>query len=212
MADQLQESCPPAALEHLTRGMGGVSVDGIEMIGDVPIGEVMQFSAQLADTTLYLDRLVHMPTGPFARPAVVEAQLIIRIPVRGADPSAQVPRDARDAIPCRPWRGLEDRLDFVGERCRDALVGVNRENPIVCADRGRVIFLRDVSWPRPDDDPVGVLPGDPDGIVRALGIDDNDFVGPGDRLQGVLDMRRFVLGDDRHRQLRHPGILREPYS
>ena len=52
MAGQLQQPGAAAALAHLARGVGGVAVDGLEVIGDVAVGVVLQLAAQLADRSV----------------------------------------------------------------------------------------------------------------------------------------------------------------
>ena len=95
-----------------------------------------------------------------------------------------MPGDARDPERrVRRARAASARLDLLRERRRHALVGVERQNPVVARERRRVVLLRDVAGPLADDDAIGVPPRDRDGVVGALRVDDDDLVGPGDRLR-----------------------------
>ena len=90
----------------------------------------------------------------------------------------------------------------------DALVGVERKNPVVGREGCGVILLIDVAVPRAHVDAIGELPRDRDRVVRALGVDDDDLVGPGEGLQRVGDRVGFVLRDDRGGDGRHcSGIV-----
>ena len=156
------------------------------------------------------DGFVHVTARPSGGAAIVEPQLIVRIPVGRSNPPTEMPGHPRDPV-CRVgWRPTCERgLDFGGELRRHALVGVERQDPVVARDRRRVILLIDVSRPLADEDAVSVSLRDGDRRIRALRIDDDDFVRPGDRCQRLTNVCRFVAGDDRDRKLRHPGSLPE---
>ena len=152
-------------------------------------------------------RLVHVSPGPFRGAPVVQAQLMVGIPVRGSNPLAEMPRHARDAISGMRRFRRQHVLDFTRELRRHALIGVERQDPVVARDRRRVVFLGDVAGPLAHDDMWREPLRDRHGVVGAAGIDDDQLVGPGDRLQRLADVRRFVPGDDRDRELRHGRSL-----
>ena len=49
MTGQLQQSGAAAGLVHLPGGIGRIAVDGLEMVRDVAVGEVLELAAQPAD-------------------------------------------------------------------------------------------------------------------------------------------------------------------
>ena len=104
-----------------------------------------------------------------------------------------MPRDARHAVR-RVRRLRQRRLDFLRQRRRDAFVGVERQDPVVRRQRRREVLLRDVPGPRSRTITRSVnCRAMRDGVVGALGVDDDDLVGPADRRQRRRDVRRFVL-------------------
>ena len=104
------------------------------------------------------DRFVHAPELPARAAPIVEAELIVRIPVGRADPAAEVPRHARDAKAGDAGGFASDRADFGGELARDALVGVDRQDPVVAGLARGEVLLRGVAGPVADDDPRPVRP------------------------------------------------------
>lgn len=73
MTGDLQPPGPPAGLVHLLRGVRGIAIDCLEVIGDIVIREVLQLAAQLSNRAADRHRFVHVASGPFSRPAVVQA-------------------------------------------------------------------------------------------------------------------------------------------
>jgi hypothetical protein len=108
-------------------------------------------------------------------------------------------------------RGLAGhrRPQFVRQRRCHALIGIERQNPVVARQRRGVVLLFDVAQPVVDDDAVREPAGDGDGVVSTAGIDDDDLVGPGDRRQRRTEIGGFVLRDNRDRHLRHGGSVLE---
>ena len=99
--------------------------------GDVAVGEVLQVVAQLADRAVGLHRFVDAAQLPARAPPVVEAQLVVGVPVGRANPAAEVPGHARNANPATAGSPASSRPDAARQLGRDALVGVNRQNPVV---------------------------------------------------------------------------------
>jgi hypothetical protein len=60
-----------------------------------------------------------------------------------------------------------------------------------------MILLVDITLPGSHVHAIRKLAGNRDGVIRALRVDDDDLVGPGERLQRVGDRVGFVFGDDR---------------
>ena len=73
--------------------------------------------------------------------------------------------------------------------------------------RRGVVLLRAVARPGAHLDARGMSPRDRRRVVGALGIDDDDLVGPCDRGERRVDIRRFVPSYDRDGQFRHTGSL-----
>ena len=207
---QAREARARAFFVHLPRRQIRVPLHRLEMMRDVAIGVVLDLALERAGPSLDGHRLVHVPLDPPARAAVVEAELEVRVPVGGANPPAEVPRHPRNPVALVRRLALEPGLDLAGQRRRDPLVGVQREDPVVPGERGRVVLLRAVARPVPHEHPVGVPPRDLDRAIGAARVHDDDVVGPGDRVQGPAQVRLLVPGDDGHRELRHGGSLAGP--
>ena len=148
-----------------------------------------------------LNRLVDAPAVPASGAPVVQAQLIVRVPVGRPDPAPQVPRDAGDPVAARGWRTIHQGSDLCGERRRDALVGVEREDPVVRREPRGVVFLRAIPRPPAHFHPRRQALRDRHRPIGAARIDDDRFVGPGDRLERRGDVGGFVFRDDRNGQL-----------
>jgi hypothetical protein len=58
MAGKLQQARAATAFLHLFRGVGGVSVDGLEVLGDIAVGKVFDFAIQAADRAVDADSFV----------------------------------------------------------------------------------------------------------------------------------------------------------
>src|SRR5438876_10139365 len=58
MEGELKDVGAAAALVHLLRGVGGVTIDRLEMIGDIAKGKVLKFSTEPPDGAPYRHRLV----------------------------------------------------------------------------------------------------------------------------------------------------------
>ena len=137
----------------------------------------------------------------------VQPQLVVRVPIRGPNPLPEIEADPRDPEPARRGLLAEHGADLVGELGRDALVGVEGENPVVGRLRGREVLLRRIPRPVAHEDPRGSLSRQRHRVVGAPRVNDDDFVGPGHRCEGRADVRRFVAGDDGDRQPGHTGSI-----
>ena len=87
-----EQARAPAVLVHLPRRQRRVSIDRLEMIGDVAVGVVLQLAAQRADRARRTrHRLVDVDAASSRADApVVQAQLPVGIPVGRADPAPQI--------------------------------------------------------------------------------------------------------------------------
>ena len=151
------------------------------------------------------DRLVHVPAGPARATPVVEPQLIVGIPVGGADPASEMERDARHAKAGARRPSRRAAADLVGQRSgaparRRRARGSSRgwpaprrsssarRSPATAGrSRGRCSGGR---WRR---------------CRRCFRVDDDDLVGPRQRLERRRDVGGLVQGDDRDGHPRHGG-------
>ena len=177
------------------------------MIRDIAVRKVLQLAMQSADAPTRVHRFVDVTAVPLRRAPIVEPELVIRVPIRGANPATQIPGHARHTI-ARRGRIVPQRLgDLTGERRRDPLVGIERENPVVRGDRCGEVLLCSVTGPIPDEHAIRVLSGDGQRVVGAPRINHDELVGPGGGLKRLADTLRFVFSDDRDRELRHSDNL-----
>ena len=142
---------PLSVGRHLLGGERRVAVDGGEVIADVAIGVVLQVVRAAGPARRpELHRLVDAPAVPLAGAAVVEAQLVVGIPVGAADPAPEVVADAR-ARGSRGAAGSAASSDWISA----ASAGVTRSSASSdriqsCeAQRGGVVLLRAVARATP---------------------------------------------------------------
>src|SRR5689334_15451976 len=90
---------------------------------------------------------MHIVAHPFRAAAVEKAYLAVRIPAGMQDPPAQVLRKPRNRVGVESRAILFDLPDFAFQRFAESFVGIQRENPVVLALFGGVVFLPGVSAP-----------------------------------------------------------------
>src|SRR5215204_2799030 len=91
----------PAGLEHLTCGQRSVALaDHAVVMRGIAHAVVEEVAAERPDARAggHLHRLVDVRALPAAAPAVVETQLVIRIPAAALDPASHVEGAACDAV------------------------------------------------------------------------------------------------------------------
>src|SRR5439155_12914548 len=121
----------PALGEGLPGPQGRVAVDGPQVVGDVLVGEVLELVAQPSHAAAHLHRLVDERALPAAAAAVPQPELRVRVPVGAADPPPEVARHPGDAVAGVGEAGRAPALDLLAQPGADALVGVDREQPVV---------------------------------------------------------------------------------
>jgi hypothetical protein len=171
---------------------------------------VQELSAELLDAPRTLDRLVDRVFTPARGAAVVQPDVVVGIPVRAANPLSEVVRNAGDLVAADGGTCPEQRLDLGGQRRGHALVGIEGENPVIRGEILGMVLLRAVAGPVAHLDAGHVGPCALDRVVGAVGVDEDDLVGPRHRLQRLDDVRTFVVGDDRNGQLRHTRSIPYP--
>src|SRR5262249_29595638 len=175
-----------------------------EEVADVAIRAVLEMPGQPLDTTLHGHRLVDRACAEAAARPSEEPQLPVRIEAAVTHPAAPEDVAPRDGVAVgRTVRG-EDASDVGGQLRRDDLVGVERQDPVPRREVDRGVLLERVTGPRPDDDVIGELARDGRRLVLGLRVDDDDLVGPGDRLQAGAQALFFVARDDGDRKARSP--------
>src|SRR5262249_44124574 len=114
-----------AVFVHLLCRQRRVALDGIHVLGDITIGEMLQFSPQPVDRADDVNAFVDVPANPPSASSIVETKLVIRIPVRGPDPSPEMPRHTWYPESPMGWFLREHLLDFRGQRRCHAFVCVD---------------------------------------------------------------------------------------
>ena len=160
-ADAPPASAPrraPPVLEHLPRGQRRVAVH--RLAGDARCRDRRSAAARRRRSTTgpsAVDRFVDVAARSSARAAGRRAAAGSRDTSRWSDPAA---RGERSPAACgKPaTAGSPARIARISSASgrRDALVGVERQDPVVAGLRGGEVLLRDVAGPRPDDHLVGV--------------------------------------------------------
>src|SRR3954466_4507267 len=117
------------------------------MVRDVAVRVMLKLVTKTAGRAIRLHGLMDATSVPARRAAVVETQLVVRIPICRSDPASQIPRDARNAIAALRRGFLSQLSDFLGEIRGDALVGIERQYPVVRRETRRVVLLRAVAGP-----------------------------------------------------------------
>ena len=151
MAGNLQRAGAASCFVHLAGGERRVAIDRLEVIGDVAVRVVVQLVLQASDGALAAtDSCTYAPVHGGA--SIVEPQLIVGVPVGGANPPSEVMRDSRNPVPGVPRIGGERRSNLGGQGAGDPFVGVERQDPVVSGQRRGEVLLRRVACPRPHDD------------------------------------------------------------
>src|SRR5262249_31318024 len=91
MAGELQQARATAGFLHLHGGVRRVAIDGLEVIGNIAIRVVFDLAVEATDGAVDGDRFVHVLSGPPGTAAIVEPQLIVGIPIGGANPATEMP-------------------------------------------------------------------------------------------------------------------------
>src|SRR5262249_23900490 len=102
-----------------------------EVVRDAAIGEVLEIVPEHTRRPDQVDRLVDRTIVPTTGPAIVEPQLIVGIPVCAPNPATQIVCDAWNAVSARSGSGAEYAANLLRQLRRDALVGVDRQDPVI---------------------------------------------------------------------------------
>ncbi len=163
-----------------------------------------------------IDLGVHLPVLIARHVPAEQADDAIRPPAAALHPPPQEMIGPQDpvAIVTRPLR--QEGEDLVAQPGRDALVGVDQQDPGVPRLRDGPVLLPGRVDVFVLQDPRAALPRDRDGGVGGKGIDHEDLVREADRLETVAQRRFLVEGrhdDGEPRPLRtHPlGSLRPSF-
>jgi len=132
-----------------------------------------------------------------------EPELIVRVESAVADPGAPEQVASRDPVSVGGAARPHDRADTLLQLGRDPLVGIEGQSPLARRLIQCEVLLGGEARPRPDPDPVREIPRDLHGLVRRLGVDDDDLVGPRDALEAGAEPVLLVPGDDRDADAAH---------
>src|SRR3989304_6134493 len=111
-------------------------VDAPQMIGNIPVGKVMQGVSQTANAALNQDPLVRVGTAPGRKISPEDSDVVIRIPTTPPPPSPKVINE--------PWHregciaiseALEGAQDFTAQLRGNTLIGIDEEHPFLAALR-----------------------------------------------------------------------------
>ena len=80
----------PAVLEHLPRRQRRVAIHRLQMMREVAIGVMLQLAAQLPDRARRRAPIRARSGRSTRAAAIVQAQLVVGIPVGRSDPAAEV--------------------------------------------------------------------------------------------------------------------------
>jgi hypothetical protein len=87
---------------------------------------MLDFIPELAYLAGHVNGFVYGDSTPAGDTTVIQTQLEVRVPVGGADPSAEVMRSTGNAVALASRLPGEQRSDLICEFERNALVGVER--------------------------------------------------------------------------------------
>src|SRR2546423_1637516 len=155
----------PARLEHLARGQGRVALADHSMVVRGVADAVVKYVARQsldARAFVHADGFVYVRALPASRRAAVEAQLKVRIPAAAANPAPHVEGAPRDAVAVGEsgFVPFTKRGDARAELRRDALVGVEAEDPFVPGGTGGELLLGGEAGPVALDDARPARGGD----------------------------------------------------
>ena len=209
MHQQIHCGGAPSGFVHLLRRKRRVLVDPRELIAQIAIGQMLQFTAQLPwPPAVECHRFVHIPAAPPRRAPVIEPGLIIRVEVGGPDPSAQMKRHARHAVRTDGRIGPQQRLNLGRQFGRDPFIRIQRKYPVVRRQAGGKVLLVDPAGPVAMFDARAFCAGNRCRPIITAAVDDDDVVGPGGAVDRRRDVVRFVESNDRDGDSRQRRNLR----
>jgi len=172
-------------------------VDAPQMIGNIPVGKVMQGVSQTANAALNQDPLVRVGTAPGRKISPEDSDVVIRIPTTPPPPSPKVINE--------PWHregciaiseALEGAQDFTAQLRGNTLIGIHEEHPFLGRLGMRKGFLIPVSSPGALENPVRILPADLYGTVGTERIHHDDLIAPPQAFETGPDVFLLVEADN----------------
>ena len=180
--------------------------DAAHEVLEVAIRLVEQGLGQRVHAAVDRHRLVDSVLREAPRPPPEQPKLVVGIKPTVAHPGAPEEVLARNGVAGgRPPRG-DDLLDAAGELGRDALVGVEREDPLPRRLLDREVLLHREARPRPNPHAIRELPGERRGLVGGLRVDHHDLVRPGHALEAGAQPLLLVPRDDGDGEARHAAV------
>ena len=94
---------------------------------------------------------------------------------------------------------LDDAFDFGLQVVRDSFVSIDRQDPLIRGVLECAVFLRSKAGPVGFVNVLCVFLADGHRLVGTAGIQDDDFICPGNRRQALANRRFFVFNNDDNR-------------
>ena len=145
-----------------------------------------------------------------ALPSPEETDYAVRPPSRVADPPALEEIFSRKAVTVYVPRRVDDLPDHAGRLRRDPFIGVQDEDPVLPALFDGKLLLRPEAAPRLAEDLTAEIGGNPERLVPASGIHDDDLSGEGDAPQTIGKVLCLIFYDHGHGKRRLLNHLSSP--
>jgi hypothetical protein len=173
------------------------------LLGEITVqrlgGGMQQVAVETADRSVGEDVLVHDVVAPACVAAVEKPQVPVGITFAVRQPAAEKPVAARHRVSV--VARLAQRIAYRAlELGRDALVGIEAEDPVVRGLGDREVLLPPESEPGLCDYARTGAPGEFYGIIAAAGIDDDRLGGERGGGQTIGELRSGVVRDDDQRK------------
>src|SRR5918996_68330 len=158
------------------------------------------------DRTIDRNLFMGIRPGPSRSITPEQTNIIVRIPTPSPPPTAQIKNQPRDGETCAAGTVLTQGLpNFVSKFRCNPLIGIHKQNPIFGCLRMRKCLLLPISSPGPLNDPVCISPADLNRSIRAIGINNDDFVAPSQTFEAGGDVFLFI-------ETNHDSGNRRPWS
>ncbi len=183
------------------------------LLGDVGVERfgrrMQQVAGKARDRAVCSHVLMDGIVGPARMPAVEQAHDPIGVTFAVPQPAAEEAVAPRHRKRDGRRRRSERRTNRRAELRRDALVGIEAENPVVRRVRDREVLLRPESLPRLHDHARAAAAGDFHGIIAAARIDDDDLTGERRRREALRELSGRVARDHTEAQRKLGGHARD---
>ncbi|OIQ78865.1 hypothetical protein GALL_394190 [mine drainage metagenome] len=165
---------------------------------------MQQIMSKLPDPSRRLNRLVNDVVRKTCRAAPKQPHHLIRIPAAMSHELTAIARQTGHAIGVSGIRAGDDGADFGGQLGRDALIGVDGQDPVATGKIKSAIFLRAEAWPVGHDLESGAGAAcNAFSVVGAAAIQNDDFIAPLQTGQARGQVMCLVAGNQDGRNRLH---------